>query len=177
MSLKTFDQLDWITPEAEEFADYWRSLPRDGGVPNRSAFDPTKIVRLLPGIAMYEVQSGEEVISRLAGTELVEFFGQEITGKNLLDLWPDEFRDEASRSVTMMVTQPCGIIVILAGRTRSGKIARSAAVGFPLLDHDDICNRLIFFSSGFVEAEVRITREDQILSLSVERSTYIDISS
>jgi len=177
MPLKTFDEIDWMTPESEEFANYWRELPRSGGVPHRSAFDPTKIVRLLPGIAMYEIRSDKEVVSRLTGTELVEFFGHEITGTNMLDLWSDENRGEAAANLKRMVEEPCGMILLLGGLTLNGNTAMSTAVGFPLLDYNDACNRLVFFSSGFAQDNIRVAREDQIRSLMVERSAFIDISS
>ncbi len=176
MSLKSFDQIDWITAEAKEFADYWRGLPRENAVPRRSSFDPTQIVAMLPGIAMYEVKSDQEVVSRLAGTELVEYFGQEITGTNMLELWASEVRGEASNNLVKMVEDPCGMIVKVIGHSHSGISVGSVAVGFPLLDESDVCNRLVFYSSGFDQMDTRISREDKIKHLTVARSTFISLA-
>ncbi|WP_373089934.1 PAS domain-containing protein [Sneathiella sp.] len=176
MAGKTFDQIDWGTEDAKEFADYWQSLSDKGPVPRKSHFDPTKIVSLLPFIAIYDVVSPDEIVCRLAGTALVEHFGQEVTGRNLLDFYQPGIREETGRIMDEMTTEPCGIIVELVGTARSGRTASSLAIGFPLLDDDDQCNRLVFYSSRFEGSLPYNSREDAIQALNVGRSTTIDIS-
>ena len=175
MASKKFDEIDWVTSDAEDFANYWRSIECDGMVPRRSRFDPSKISPLLPCIAMYEVKSPDEIIYRLAGTEIVERFGQEVTGKNFLDFWKGGERDETARVMNELVKRPCGLFTELFGKSESGKIAKSIAIGFPLLDDNDNCNRLVFYSSGFDPTDVRIPREDQIRSFEAV-STYINLA-
>ena len=178
MASKKFDEMDWGAADVQDFAKYWRSLPCEGGaVPYRSSFDPSKIMPLLPRIAIYDVKSPDEIVYRLAGTEIVERFGHEVTGKNFLDFWEGEKRKETSRVMNELVARPCGLFSELAGISESGRIAKSTSVGFPLLDKDGRCSRLVFYTSGFDEADTRIPREDQIKALDALQSSYIDIKS
>ncbi|MCF8468941.1 MAG: PAS domain-containing protein [Sneathiella sp.] len=177
MTTKKFDEIDWVTADARDFVNYWRSLDCDGLIPHRSSFDPSKILPLLPNIAIYEVVSPEEIIYRLAGTEIVERIGHEVTGRNFLDFWEGDKRGETARIMNELVARPCGLFSELEGKSESGRIANSIAVGFPLLSDNDLCNRLVFYSSGFDPVDARIPREDQIQSLDVVRSTYIDLAS
>ncbi|USG60048.1 PAS domain-containing protein [Sneathiella marina] len=175
MSMKAFDEIDWITEESKQFALYWRGIGRDQLVPRRSNFDPTKIVSLLPGIQIYETISETEIISRLAGTYLVEQIGTELTGRNLLDFYPEETRAEAGQIMMELTRRPCGIITNLNGTAKSGQIVKTVAVGFPLLDECGNCNRLVFYTIVYEENGARDARTDQIEYLGVERSTFIDI--
>lgn len=175
MSMKAFEEIEWITEESKEFALYWRGIESESLVPRRSKLDPTKIVSLLPGIQIYEVLSETEIISRLAGTDLAAQMGTELTGRNLLDFYPENFRAEAGKVMMELTQRPCGIITIIAGTAQSGHKVKTISVGFPLLDDNDHCNRLIFYSSGHEGHGARDARTDQIQSIYVERSTLIDI--
>ncbi|MAZ01551.1 MAG: hypothetical protein CMN56_00255 [Sneathiella sp.] len=173
MVYEKFDDIDWVTPDAREFAAYWRSLDREGLVPKRSRFDPTKIYSMLPAIAMYEVVSRDEIIYRLAGTAIVDRFGMEVTGRNFLDFWQGEARERAADSMYECVSRPCGMFTKLSGVTHSGEVEDSYAVGFPLLDDNDVCNRLVFYSSEFQYTNLRLTREDQIKSLKAAKTIFV----
>ena len=175
MVYEKFDEVDWVTPDAKEFAYYWRSLDRDRVVPRRSSFDPARISPLLPRIAIYEVKSKDEIIYRLAGTALVDRFGMEVTGKNFLDFWEGERREKAAAAMHECVTKPCGMFSRLTGISADGRVETSVAVGFPLLDENEACNRLVFYSSGFDSATHRIPAEDQIRSLQAEQSVFIQL--
>jgi hypothetical protein len=68
------------------------------------------------------------------------------------------------------------MIVKVIGHSHSGISVGSVAVGFPLLDEADVCNRLVFYSSGFDQMDTRISREDKIKHLTVARSTFINLA-
>ncbi|MEH6545531.1 MAG: hypothetical protein V7701_03835, partial [Sneathiella sp.] len=104
-----------------------------------------------------------------------EQMGTELTGRNLLDFYPEDTRAEAGQIMMELTRRPCGIITTLNGTAESGQTVRTIAVGFPLLDESDNCNRLVFYSSGYEGNGARDARTDQIQQLGVERSTFIDI--
>ncbi len=54
MSLTGFDDIRWQVEEIEEFASYWRQLPKLKGVPLRSDFNPAEVSHILPNITIYE---------------------------------------------------------------------------------------------------------------------------
>ena len=177
MFYEKFDDVDWVTPDAKEFAYYWHSLDRDRVVPRRSSFDPTRISPLLSGIAIYEVKSRDEIIYRLAGTALVDRFGMEVTGKNFLDFWEGELREKAATAMHECVAKPCGMLSKLTGITEDGRVETSVAVGFPLLDENEACNRLVFYSTGFNTTDNRIPVEDRIRCLQAEKTVFIQLDS
>ncbi len=174
MDLK-FEDIDWMTEEAKTLAEYWRRLQGGDVVPRRSDFDPAEIRSILPGIGIYEVKSPETILIRLAGTSLVEIFGQEITGQNFIDFWPQDLKFEAGRVLSGMVEKPSGLLVRIHGETVGGKVAPGVSVGFPLRDQDDQCNMLVFHTGSTLLPMARDSRADQITSLVVDRRLFIDI--
>jgi hypothetical protein len=72
-------------------AAYW-SAKRDGNpLPSRAAIDPLDMPRrLLPHLALVEATGQDsEIRFRLVGTELVQRFGRDATGKTSRDLYSD----------------------------------------------------------------------------------------
>ncbi|MCC3304798.1 PAS domain-containing protein [Sneathiella sp. HT1-7] len=175
MAYEKFDNIDWVTPDVKEFAYYWRSLDRDRVIPRRQSFDPGRISPLLHGIAIYEVRSRDEILYRLAGTKLVDRIGMEVTGKNFLDFFEGERRAKAADAMYECVSRPCGMFSRLTGVSYKGRVETSVAAGFPLLDQDDTCNRLVFYSSGFDEDSFRVPEEDRIKSLEAEQTIFIQL--
>ncbi|WP_443748522.1 motility/cell cycle regulatory protein MopJ [Asticcacaulis solisilvae] len=70
----------------EEIFRYWKGLRRRGRLPSRADIDPMQIKRRLPTISLIDVldpnPDSDAVYfrQRLAGTELFDAYGQEITG-------------------------------------------------------------------------------------------------
>lgn len=171
----TFAGIDFASDESRRFADYWNSLPRQGQVPVRGDFDPTAIKDLLPGIALFEVRSPDAVIVRLAGTKMVETLGQEVTGRNYLDLWSVAARPEVGKVLAAMVEQPCGLIVTMSNRTESGSEIRNVSVGFPLWNRTGELNLLVFQANNFEIPDLHDASSDQIVEMSIIRRAFIDI--
>ncbi|WP_334128782.1 PAS domain-containing protein [Sneathiella sp.] len=175
MLCEKFDNIRWGSPETERFARYWRSLEPGSLVPRRRSFDPTRIAPLLPGIALYEVLSPDEIVCRLAGTALVDHFGMELTGRNFLDFWPGDMRDAASRTILECITRPCGVFSKVLTHSAAGKTEMIISVGFPLRDDKDICCRMVFYTGEFERERIRVPRDDQVASLEAPTSIFIDL--
>lgn len=76
-------------------AAYWCAKRGGHPLPPRAAIDPLDMPRrLLPHLALVEPTGhGSEIRFRLVGTELVQRFGRDATGKTSTDLYPDsEYR-------------------------------------------------------------------------------------
>ncbi len=175
MSLTEFSDIDWVTAEAAEFAHYWRSLVPEGNIPHQSDFNPAAIPHLLPGIAIYEKRSDSELTCRLMGTGLVENFGQDITDRNILEIWADESRDVAAATMGKMLEKPCGLLAKTIGHTESGAAMSSLTTGFPALNGDGQANRLLFHTSNIEYSGSRNPREDRVLRIEVTWQTLISI--
>ncbi|MBW8881178.1 MAG: PAS domain-containing protein, partial [Asticcacaulis sp.] len=70
----------------EEIFRYWKGLRKRGRLPSRADIDPMLIKRRLPTISLIDVldrnpdSDATFFRQRLAGTELFDAYGQEITG-------------------------------------------------------------------------------------------------
>src|SRR5688572_2898444 len=89
----------------EELFAYWNSLRVGAPVPPRRRLDPADMKRLLPTVSLIEVAPGEpaDYRVRLAGTELYNVYGREITGRRLSEIYntaaADYWRHELGRVV------------------------------------------------------------------------------
>lgn len=169
-----FKNVDFPTKETQKFADYWQSLPRQALIPSRKSFDPIAVAALLPGVAMYEMVSDKEILIRLAGTAVVNIYGQEITGKNYLDFWAPGYHASMVRAHELMLNHPCGLIVALEGQSASGQVSSSVSVGFPILNVND-SPMMLFCSSRMKMLHNRDNYENPLVRLKVIQTTPIDI--
>lgn len=70
----------------EEIFRYWKSLRRGRKLPSRADLDPFRIRKLLPTVSLIDVLAEHPADNphafrqRLAGTELYQAYGREITG-------------------------------------------------------------------------------------------------
>lgn len=165
----------WQSEDMKAFAEYWYSLAKVDGVPLRSSFDPASITALLPNIAIYHFLSREDIRIRLAGTNLVAAFGQEITGKSYLDYWPDEYKSDAADTFQWMLNEPSGLAVKNVGITESGKEIAAWSTGFPLRDQDGDCTLLIFYTYGDLLPVLHNPGEDRIKTLRIDERVFIDL--
>src|SRR3546814_9301846 len=77
---------------------HWRTLPRSGLVPLRSAFEPLAVPALLPHMLICDLTEPTLVRIRLVGTGMATNFGFDPTGGDYLDLVAPDRREEAFRS-------------------------------------------------------------------------------
>ena len=75
-----------VIPEQRQLFDYWRSKCGARRMASRADVRPAEIKRLLPYITLIDLVDESRFRVRLAGTQLREFFGREITGAYLDDL-------------------------------------------------------------------------------------------
>lgn len=81
---------DWH-PEVSAFFSYWQSIrPAADLLPARRHFDPSAIKGLLPGVWLLDIQlSPFRLRYRLVGTKVVQYIGQEVTGRWMDEAHPD----------------------------------------------------------------------------------------
>ncbi len=71
--------------------EYWRSKCGARVMPRRRDIDPTEIPRLLPNIQIVELlDGGKRIRYRLAGTAIVEAYGEEFAGKYIDEMYSGE---------------------------------------------------------------------------------------
>jgi hypothetical protein len=88
--LNTFQIPDSCHPKIKTLVDYWLSIHPCKGLPGRQHFDPRAIPKLLPNIWLLDVfRSPLRLRFRLFGTNIVDYAGEDNTGKWLDERWPE----------------------------------------------------------------------------------------
>lgn len=71
-----------LSPLAAALLAYWQSSRRDGGVPDRGAFDPLHLTRWLGYLSVYEYEPDrDDFRNRLEGTYVGNLTGENWTGR------------------------------------------------------------------------------------------------
>ncbi|HVV93986.1 MAG TPA: PAS domain-containing protein [Hyphomicrobiales bacterium] len=116
---------------------YWDRLRGARPAPRRGEVDPTAIPRLLPDIALFELQDHGGIAVRLAGTRLCDLFARELRGAPATALWTEGSRGEIDQ-VLRDVMAEAGVAVIAAACRRDGRAAIPAEmVALPLADRTE----------------------------------------
>ncbi len=94
-----------------DFEALWRSLPRQGLVPDRAAFNPTLAKKFLNRIILVEAPTAEKpaLYFRLAGQTLNDNVQRNMAGTNWLDFIPGKHHAEALEAARLICSHPCGI--------------------------------------------------------------------
>lgn len=81
---------DTCHPKVKALVDYWLSIHPESGLPGRQHFDPRDIPSLLSNVWLIDVvRSPLRFRFRLFGTRIVDYAGEDNTGKWVDEKWPD----------------------------------------------------------------------------------------
>ena len=140
--------IELIAPASRAWAEHWLSLPRDGVVPLRSAFDPLAVPALIPHMMICDLSEPGVVRIRLMGTGMVSSFGFDPTGRDYLDLVAPERRAEALHGFLVPANQPCGMRVLGENQFENGRKMAVETVAFPFRRDDGAGMHLVFVGSN-----------------------------
>jgi len=85
----------------------WLAARGDRLLPRRADLDPVMLKSIMPNISIFEIREPGVVMVRLAGTHYREIFGFEPTGRNLIDLTPEQFRRVRAYRLRLAANWPC----------------------------------------------------------------------
>ena len=80
-----------------DVADYWLSLWTADGPPTRERFEPRRIPKHLPALAIFEVMPDGRVLCHLAGTYTQAILGHDLSERDLLEFIPASEREKRHR--------------------------------------------------------------------------------
>jgi hypothetical protein len=75
-----------LTDKHRTLLDYWSSKIGDETAPRRTAIDPLDIPRLLPNLLLWDVDSSDDYLCRLSGSEVDLSMGMSVKGHRLSDM-------------------------------------------------------------------------------------------
>ncbi len=125
---------DILHPAARNMFAVWDAIRQGRSAPCRNELDLRSIKKLLPHVALIERHPLKFQFSfRLAGTGLRKIFGQELTDRDFLELWPRVERNAiASLASDVIVRHKAGSIRF-KGFTSDGRVETIELLMLPLL--------------------------------------------
>ncbi len=152
----------------EDIFRYWRSLRRRGRLPSRGDLDPAAIKRRLPTISLIDVLSDhpdnapDAFRQRLAGTELFNAYGEEITGKTIDHIYSASEAHYWAEHLTFVVDQRKPNVGLHSMAWRGAKGLSLFWLRLPLasdgvkvdmiLGHDALIGKIDMMTSGIKSA-------------------------
>jgi hypothetical protein len=136
-----------LSAAVEKFISYWRSLPRQGLVPDLSTLLNDVQPDLQPFLTVLDVLSPNTVQVRLLGTGLVRLLGRELTKTNSIDIYAPHLRARVGRACTTMVSLPCGQVTERLITTRGGLIMAATSAALPVRVKSDQLGALVAYTA------------------------------
>jgi hypothetical protein len=127
---------DRLGAVAGRFTDYWLSLPKIELVPMRAHVDPVAIREILPNFLMWDLNRGHDAKFRLVGSAIRDWFGRELTGRDVLEIHADAARPKAVAAGLAMGAQPCGAWGLMALNSPQGYDFLVEVMCLPLRDRE-----------------------------------------
>lgn len=143
--------------------DYWHEIRPEGGLPHRSDFSPADIKECLPFIFIIERkdrQDGAEpdYIFRLIGTQLVEFFGVDPTGRSVIEILAPEVVEFFKAFYEHLLDHPVGGLLYFEQSFGREKNSELEFLYLPMiLDEDKGSAELILVTAVVLDDEVRLS--------------------
>lgn len=119
------------------FQQAWQAIPKDGFIPEKSAFRPERFAPFLNCIFLVELSDdpARRILIRLAGQTIRDGLGCELRGMNYSDFVPEEHRHDAGSSMQLLFApRPCGRWVSKEVAHLDGYRQPIEMTQFPMLD-------------------------------------------
>lgn len=122
---------------------YWNGVRNCRIAPRRFEIEPMKIAALLPETFIVECAGLKDFRFRLAGTRLCEYFGRELRGHGLLDIWQEADRIALRKILHRIVLDADIGTVVFDSITDDGRTVRFEMLLLPLIHNGASINRLM----------------------------------
>lgn len=134
------------------FQQAWLAIPKEGLIPDKSAFRPERLAAFLNNIFLVEFTDnpGHRLNFRLAGQAIRDGVGRELRGMNYSDFVPAAHRDHAGHSMNLMFgPRPCGRWVSKEIVHMDGFHEPIELTQFPMLDAAAGTRLILGIAEGF----------------------------
>lgn len=122
-----------VHPELKQILDYWLSKKGDRFAPGRADIDPAEIQHLLPFVGLVDVlRDPMRFRYRLAGTEIVKWYGQELTSRYLDEIDLDGHQSEIIREYEKVAERGEAACAVWDYTRHDGRHIRYERLALPL---------------------------------------------
>lgn len=113
------------------FVRHWLAWRGDRLLPGRADLDLNAIRPLLPRLMLFEMRAPDDILVRVAGTQLREDLEIELTGRNYVEVAAPERRAIRSHRMWSTAHHPCASRLIREHRLKTGRVALAEVVTLP----------------------------------------------
>lgn len=146
-----------VTGILKQLLEYWQSLPRDcyGGLPLRSALNPTELNDILPKLTLLKRLDKDNVMVSVLGTESDALRTSPMIGMNAYDLASPDTLEDTSKLYETILDKPTGAVMRETVSAKGGKEQKIASLFLPLADENGAPNYIM--SCGVYEHDTAST--------------------
>lgn len=129
--MRTLEDVERCPASLRSLHRYWSSKHRGGALPGRGDIDPIELRGYLSRITLAELRAGQ-LVYRLVGTELVDEWGFEPTGRSVAESAPPAYRQTYLAPYQAVLSQICPIHASLPPRGRPYSGLTTEVIYLPL---------------------------------------------
>lgn len=155
--------------------DHWMDTQNGASIPHKSDINPMKIHKILPEVAIMERIDQDTVVYRLAGTELAERSGFDLTGLNTLETFPANVREAISNAYIKVAKKPCAAYHKVIMSFEKGMECELECLYLPLSDDDGEACYLIVLMFVEDKAKFNIVNLNKNIGYKIPAIEYLDI--
>ena len=126
----------------QRLVDAWAALPGAARIPDRAAFDPNALGRLLPQVFIAE-RRDEGLVFRLAGGWIERVHGRPLKGAYLLEVWRRESRLMVHRGLAQAFRDGRPMIFSADMEMEDGALLPAEIAAAPLRGPNGLPDRLL----------------------------------
>lgn len=164
---------EMLHPGSRALFRHWQTLRGEMSAPPRDRLDLRKIRNLVPFMFMIERRLGKTHVWRLAGTQICELWGTELTGKAALAQSEQSDRETIARLLDRVIDGHQPFVVRLLLNSVSGKNGAAELIGLPLRARNGAETHVFGVVMPF--RHVRQRRHDQVASFELTAAHAIRV--
>lgn len=123
-----------LTAPSRQFFAHWHGWRRGRLLPHRRDLDTASLGSLLTRCLLLEIRSRDHIAICFAGNAIGAMLGEELTGRNYLDLTQPQNRARRAALLFAEAAQPCAAVIYYWLRDDAGELLPVELVSAPLLD-------------------------------------------
>ena len=155
--------------------DHWLNMREGDSIPRKSDINPMKIHSVLPEIAIMERVDHDTVVYRLAGTELAERSGFDVTGINTLETFPANARKAINEAYLKVAKKPCAAYHKVIMSFENDMQSELECFYLPLCNDDGEASYLISLMFAENKDEYNIVSLNKNIGYILPAIEYLDI--
>ncbi|ANK91763.1 PAS domain-containing protein [Rhizobium sp. N6212] len=126
-----------------EIFDYWNRIRGAADAPLKSQVEPSAVPHLLQSLFILETRDGGDIVFRLAGTRICDFFGRDLRGERFSSLWAHGQHADIERTAMGVMDHAMPALFNTTGYSTVGHQASFEIIMMPLRSSDGACDRLL----------------------------------